>query len=213
MNDQNSQPTRLSPRSQRLLRILNGMVLIAFIISLSIAYGVSSDFINSHEFISAFTDVMGAIVPSVKNVAIGAPHPDVARLVLASQWLFFPFYFIFLILAQPPWGSIPRERIMQIIALRRKQQKSREYFVAMSFGVCTMLLFFLSDIGVIDFFPSFYKGTIFSSDVVRHSAILASQRTFTFGVVLVAWFSPIAEAFLCLAFLLGFAVKPVLEIP
>lgn len=198
MEIQSLQPPPFSQKSKKLFSIYYGMAVVALLTSLGICYGVNGDFIDEHTSIKIFINTLSVPFSAIENISAVTPHPNISRLVLASQWIFFPFYLILLMAAHPPWGDISRKRIIININKKRKDGKIGQLWVLFLLSLFFIILIFLADFKVINF-ASFVTGSIFSID----AWVLSFQRKSMLGVVLVSWLSPLSEATLWHLFFLG----------
>lgn len=204
LQQMSTQPLQLEPFSEenkKFFRAFNWLAVIGLGIAVCITFFLTNACIEESRLINMFIDAVAALVPAVKHVAASTPEPTVARFVLASQWLLFPFYFYILFCAQPPWGKISRKRMAQSI-LRRKAEKQigKTLFVMVIFLMMTIPML-LSDFRISHWAPSFLTGSIFDSGAL----LLSTQKISLVGVVLVSWLSPMLEVGLYLLVLMGFS--------
>lgn len=114
------------------------------------------DALASNGMIQAFVGAIGSVVPAVDAIANQTAYPAIARLTVASQWLFFPVYLGCMVIGQPPWKPLHwKEGISN--GARRK---------AFIFSVILFAVFSVYAYGDFRHGPlSVFWGTLFSPDV------------------------------------------------
>ncbi|MFC4528918.1 hypothetical protein ISN76_20280 [Dyella halodurans] len=124
--------------------------------TLILATSTLGDALASNGVIQAFVSAIGSVVPAVDAIASQTAYPAIARLMLASQWLFFPIYLGCMVIGQPPWKPLHwKEGISK--GARRK---------AFIFSVILFVAFSVYAYGDFQHGPlSILGGTLFSPDV------------------------------------------------
>ncbi|MBD8879773.1 hypothetical protein IHE49_04705 [Rhodanobacter sp. 7MK24] len=172
--------------------IAYGAMITAFLMSL-LTTGHLGDKIASTQAIDHFARTIGSFVPAANAVAIQTTYPSIARLTIASQWLFFPIYLTCMIVTQQHWGALHwKEGISKAIRIKAR---IASIFLFIIFGAYIYGDFTNGPLSVL-------RGTPFSPDSTWFFTLPFAGR---FGLAVSAFITPLLEATIYCVFLV-FAV-------
>lgn len=148
--------------------------------------------------VKIFTHFVSSFFPGVSAMSGRAINPARAELTWALQWIFFPIYLCLLFMKNPIYGKKVTESFNK--STRKSPITNKERFMLLV-GVTLMVYGILADFGVGEG-PGFFRGTIFEGNISKLPASLRAPFTSNVGMVLYAWFIPIATALYYWGFLL-----------
>jgi hypothetical protein len=138
------------------MKFFGRTLMVAFFLSMITSTGMV-DSLLSYPSISNAVIFLARIIPAIGWIAERTNYVATAKLTIALQWVFVPFYFFFLCTAVQPWKIYAPKKEMSV-PMRWKAT------LATIPGVVIMILFILGDWNV-GYLPSFFQGTIWNPTI------------------------------------------------
>lgn len=103
-------------------RAMNGMAIVVFGLSISLALLAPENVLTSSDALSAMTDLVASISPAIDNLGKISSFPEVTRLVFATMWLmtlpqfvFWAFLFVTAPLSTEGLAKVRERRLVMVL--------------------------------------------------------------------------------------------------
>lgn len=182
---------------RRSSRIFSRVIFFSLVLSFFIVY-LAGDYLTGNRYISNFIDFIGEMIPAVNVVSNKTDCVRLARISIASQWLFFPIYVLLLCLMQPFWKTFKPKRYVP-----PKVQKNGIVASAFLFIFCVPLV--MADFGILN--GSILRGSFF--DPSYGMFFLRLPFAGKFGLAAASFMMPFLSAFIYwfLLFSIGVVIR------